>query len=201
MNASLATRTRSSGVEKPASQARTTSAGGWAGRVRSSHVRVNENADTDMLAQSLLERSIARHQEQVRYLIGAGDRHLCPRLARQRCEFRRPRLEGSKTHDHGVPIALSALGQANARAGALEQARAEVLLEARHLTADCRLRSGKLDRGLRDAALARGALEGDQGSRGRYRRVRPAIAQGIGHVCTPGGINRPRVGPGLGLDC
>ena len=119
-----------------------------------------------MLSQGLLERPIARHQEQVRHLIGAGDRHLCPRHARQRCELRRPRLEGAETHDHGVPIALSTLGQANACAGALEQWRAQMLLEAGHLAADCRLRGGKLDCGPRCAAVARGALEGDQGTRG-----------------------------------
>lgn len=68
------------------------------------------------------------------------------------------------------------------------------------MAADSRLRGGKLNCGLREAAVARGALEGDQGTRGRYRRVRPAIAHGVAHVFSLHGTDRPRAGPGLRRD-
>ena len=135
-------------------------------------VVIGEDAYPDVVAERLPEGVIARHDEEVGCLVGAGDDHLF--VAGQFGRLGGAAADGGETGRDAVPEALAAGGQGGPGARALEQAHRQPGLELADVAADGGLRGAHLARGQGEAAVPRGALEGDQGVGGRYP-VRTAL--------------------------
>ena len=135
--------------------------GGRVGRQALDGVVVDQDADPDVVAEQLPEGVVARHDEEVGHVVGAGDNDLLG-LGQLGC-LGRATVNGSKPGRDAVVEAPSGLGQSHPGAGALEQAR----FELGDLAADGGLRGAQLVRRQGEVGVACGALEGDRRIGGR----------------------------------